>query len=107
MDKLEQFKELCDLADKLIGQLSKDQLAEATRLLALHVAQYAQRYGDMPSKNLLELLGSADLTGEQTELLHNGMEILVSYLGTVRQMGEERAKRLSAGADTGFSGGHR
>ena len=53
MDELAHFKELYYLADKLIGQLSKDQLAEVTRLLALHVAQYAQRYGEMPGVNLL------------------------------------------------------
>jgi hypothetical protein len=40
--------------------------------------------------NVLELLGVGELTEQQTDLLHDGMEILVGYLGTVRQIEEER-----------------
>jgi len=87
MDQLPQFKGLYHVADRLIGVLSKDQLAEAARLLALHVAHYAQRHGDIPAPNLLELLGVVELTDQQTTLLRDGMEILVGYLGSARDGG--------------------
>ncbi len=96
MHSLAHFKELCSLADGLIAEMSKEQLAETTRLLALHVAHYTQRYGNIPSMNVLELLGGIEPTEQQTDLLHDSMEILVGYLGTVRQLEEERRKRLAA-----------
>jgi hypothetical protein len=86
---LPEFKELYYIADRLINELSKDQLAEVARLLALHVAHYAQRHGEIPAPNLLELLGVAELTDQQTKLLRDGMEILVGYLGTVQGMEDD------------------
>ena len=55
--------------------MSKAQLAETTRLLALHLAHYTQRYGNIPSLNVLELLGVVERTEQQTALLHDSMEI--------------------------------
>ena len=107
MNRLAHFKELYYLADKLIGELTKDQLAEVTRLLALHVARYAQRYGNIPSTNVMDLLGVVEPTEQQAELMHDGMEVLVGYLGTVREMGEERAQRLAAGTGSGSPAPHR
>jgi hypothetical protein len=54
----------------------------------------------MPSMNVLELLGVVELTEQQTDLLDDGMEILVGHLGTVRQLEEERAVRLAAGSSS-------
>jgi hypothetical protein len=89
MNNLAHFKELDHLADKLIGELSKHQIAEAARLLALHVAHYAMRDGDIPHQNLLELVGVAELTEQQTGLLRDAMELLVGYLGVVRDMDKD------------------
>ena len=89
MDKFAEFKELFYIADRLIGEPSKDQLAEVTRPLALHVAHYAQRHGDIPAPNLLEPLGVVELTEQQTALLKDGMEVLVGYL-VLPSQGRER-----------------
>jgi hypothetical protein len=58
-------------------------------LLALHLAHYAQRHGDIPHQNVVELLGVVELTEQQTKLLRDGMEFLVGYLCVVRDMEED------------------
>ena len=58
-------------------------------LLALHVADYQQRFGVIPPGGLLDLLGVVEITEEQAKLLRNGMEILVGYLGHMREGGED------------------
>lgn len=89
MTTLTQFKDLYSLADGLIAEVSKDQLAEVARMLALHVAHHAQRHGDIPAPNLLVLLGVVELSDQQTQLLRDGMEVLVGYLGVFRDMDQD------------------
>jgi hypothetical protein len=73
-----------------VEELDKEQVAEVARLLALHVADYQQRFGVSPRSGLLELLGVVEISEEQATLLRNGMEILVGYLGHMREgLGDE------------------
>jgi hypothetical protein len=48
MTYLSTFKEYYNLADQLIEKSSKDNIAETARLLALNVAHYWSRYGELP-----------------------------------------------------------
>ena len=89
MSDLDEFKRLYRLADQLMGELSHEQLAEVARLLALHLAHYAQRHGEIAHQNLLELLGFVELSDLQAKLLRDGMEILVDYLGSVADAEED------------------
>ena len=63
--------------------MSKEQLAEVARMLALHVADYQARFGDIPRSDLLGLLGVTEISEEQAKLLRDGMQALVGYLAWI------------------------
>ena len=43
MSDFAEFKQCYSLADKLVNELTKEQLAEAARMMAVHLADYVQR----------------------------------------------------------------
>ena len=92
MDPFDQFESYAAIADQLIAELSKAHLAECARMLALHLADYRQRFGEIPHADLLHLADVVRIGDEQAALLRDGMEMLVSYLGNVRDgLGEGQA----------------
>jgi len=64
--------------------MSPEQILECLRMVALHLADYRLRFGIVERRDLLELVGATELTDEQTQLLKDGMQLLVGYLGAVR-----------------------
>lgn len=91
MSDLSTFQQYYKLADRLIEKVSKDDLAETARLLALNIAHYQMRYGALPLEETLAMIGMDKPNEEQTELLTNGMEIFVGVLGNVVSgVGQER-----------------
>ena len=91
MADLSDFQQYYKLADVLIQQASKGQLAECAKLLALNLAHYQGKYGEMPLDDTLAVLGAAEPNDEQTKLLTDGMEIFVGLLGGVMSgLGEEK-----------------
>lgn len=91
MTGLSRFTEHYKLADLLIEQASKEQLAECARLLALNLAHYQGLYGEAPLSDTLALLDATEPNDEQALLLTDGMEILVGVLGSVLSgLGEEK-----------------
>jgi hypothetical protein len=42
-----------------------EQLAETPRLLALHLADYRSRFGEIPRPDLLDLLGATEIKDEK------------------------------------------
>lgn len=91
MANLSEFEQYYRLADALIKQASKEQLAECARLLALNMAHYQGLYGEVPLGETLAILDAAEPNDEQLELLATGMETLVGVLGNVLSgLGEER-----------------
>ncbi len=93
MDAFDQFESYAAIADQLIAELSKAQLAECARMLALHLADYRQRFGEIPHADLLHLADIVKIGDEQAMLLRDGMEMLVSYLGNVREGMDEAQAR--------------
>ena len=90
MADLSDFQQYYKLADMLIGQASKEQLAECARLLALNLAHYQGKYGEIPLQNTLAII-DAEPNDVQAVLLRDGMEILVGLLGGVLSgLGEEK-----------------
>lgn len=83
MSDLSTFEQYYKLADQLIGKVSKDDLAECTRLLALNLAHYQSKYGELPLDETLALIGLNKPNTEQLQLMTDGMEILVGVLGNV------------------------
>ena len=83
MSDLKTFATYYTLADRLIEKVSKEDLAETARLLALNIAHYQSRFGELPLSETLAMLGTAKPNDEQIELLNNGMEIFVGVLGNL------------------------
>lgn len=91
MADLSDFQQYYKLADILIEQADKEQLAECARLLALNLAHYQGKFGEIPLEDTLALLDANEPNDEQEALLRDGMEILVGLLGGVLSgLGEEK-----------------
>jgi hypothetical protein len=91
MSDLSTFKHYNKLADQLIETVSKDDIAECARLLALNVAHYQSKYGELPLDETLAMIGMTKPNEEQLQLITDGMVILVGVLGNVVVgIGQER-----------------
>jgi hypothetical protein len=91
MADLSLFAEYNKLADLLISKATKEQVAECARLLALNLAHYQSKYGDLPLEETLVVINTNEPNEEQVRFLANGMENLVGVLGTVCSgLGEPR-----------------
>jgi len=91
MSDLSTFDQYNKLADLLIEQVSKEEIAECARLLAMNVAHYQSKYGELPLDEKLAMIGMTKPNEEQIQLMTDGMEILVGVLGTVVSgIGQER-----------------
>jgi hypothetical protein len=91
MSDLSTFAQYNKLADQLIEKVSKEDMAECARLLALNVAHYQTKYGELPLDETLAMIGMIKPNEEQLQLMTDGMEILVGMLGNVVSgVGQER-----------------
>jgi hypothetical protein len=52
-------------------------------MLAVHVADYRSRFGEIPRSDLLQLLGVTEINADQAKLLLDGMQTLTGYLALV------------------------
>ena len=77
------FAELCGPADALIADASKKDVAEAAPVLALDLAQYQAKYGELPADEYVSLAAVGTLTPELAKTLADGMENLVGVLGSL------------------------
>lgn len=91
MADLATFQQYYRLADALIDNASKEQLAECSRLLALNLAHYQGLYGEVPLNEVQAALDVSEPNEDQLKLLARGMENLVGVLGNVLScLGQER-----------------
>ena len=86
---LDEFKSYCVLANRLIDAMSKGELAERLRVMAVHLAEYQRRFGEIPRPHLLELAGATELNDDQARMVRDGMELLVGYLASMRDVLED------------------
>jgi hypothetical protein len=84
------LKVYMQLADQLVEHATKEQLGECARILALNVAHYASRYGELPLEERLDFLHATDLSEEQAKLVEQGLETFVGVLGNMLQGDEWR-----------------
>ena len=80
MAELDDYLAYARIADQLIERATKDQLADVTRLLAINIGYYQQRYGDVPQDVLLRMVRAEALDDETLALLSAGMQNLISAL---------------------------
>ena len=91
MADLSNFQQYYRLADALIENAGKEQLAECARLLALNLAHYQGLYGEVPLNEVQAALNVSEPNDAQAKLLARGLENLVGVLGNVLSgLGEER-----------------
>ena len=91
MADLAEYEQYYRLAETLIAQASREDLAECARLLALNLAHYQGLYGEVPLDATLAILDAVEPNDEQAELLTAGMVNLVGLLGNVMSgLGEEK-----------------
>lgn len=91
MADLSTFERYYKLADDLIAQSTKEQLAECARLLALNLAHHQELHGEIPLDQTLAILDGTEPAEAQLKLLTDGMENLVGVLGNVISgLGEQK-----------------
>ena len=90
MSDLSTFEHYYKLADTLIAQSTKEQLAECARLLALNLAHHQALHGEIPLDQTLTILAE-EPNEVMLKLLADGMENLVGVLGNVISgLGEDK-----------------
>ncbi|PTR14477.1 hypothetical protein C8R31_106150 [Nitrosospira sp. Nsp2] len=89
LTKLEQYMAL---VDKLVQFADKEELAECSRILAINLAHYQIKYGELPLDDGLVAADWDKLNDQQDELVVRGMETLVGVLGSVIQGLDEKTE---------------
>ena len=94
---LEQFAEHYKRLDEMVADATKEDLAECARLLALNVAHYKGKYGELPLEEHQAMLEADDIDENLAKLLASGMLEMTMALATVTGRLEEyeRLKALS------------
>ena len=93
MNDFDEFKAYFALANKLIKSMRKEQLVDCLRLLAVYVAGYRSKFGEMPRQDLLESLGTTEINDTQARLLRDSMGLLVGHLTSIQAgFGDEDAR---------------
>ena len=98
MNALAEFKDYYKRLDKMIAESTKEDLAECARLLALNVAHYKAKYGELPLGEHQAMLEANDIDEDLATFLASGMLEMTMTLATVTGRLEEyeRLKALSA-----------
>lgn len=83
----QEFRAYWQLSKEMIAEASKDDLAEAARILAMQAAHYARKYGEVQLPHLAHLLSATAVDGDSIGLLRDGTEALVGVLAMVTGAG--------------------
>jgi hypothetical protein len=73
----------------MLEEASPENLAECCRILALNVAHYRSRFGDLPLEESLNLLATETIDDDQAKWLADGMESIVAVLGMLQDQTTE------------------
>jgi len=61
----QEFRAYWQLSEEMIAEASKDDLAEAARILAMQAAHYARKYGEVQLPDLAYLLSATAVDGDR------------------------------------------
>lgn len=89
MPDLQKLQQYMTLVDQLLEVSEKEDIAECARLLAMNVAHYKKRYGELPLEDQLSMHPTDEINDEQAALVIDGMETLAGMLGTVLELNEK------------------
>jgi len=91
MAELTTFGQYYKLVDQLVKKVTKCYLAECARLMALNVAHYQSKFGELPLDETLAMINMDKPNEAQLQLMTVGMEIFLGVLGNVVVgIGQER-----------------
>ncbi len=96
MTSPEDFKDYYKRLDKLIAESTKADLAECARLLALNVAHYKAKYGELPLEEHQAMLEADDIDEEMAKLLASGVLEMAVVLALVTGRSEEYEEMKAA-----------
>jgi hypothetical protein len=82
MDQTERFKALQEAAEELLTQLSKDEIAQCARLLALELVDYRRQFGALEHAGRVGLVARMEI--EDASLLCEATEVLLDHLSKIR-----------------------
>ncbi|MBK7136768.1 MAG: hypothetical protein IPH73_11315 [Rhodocyclales bacterium] len=86
----QEFKAYWQLSEEMLASASKEDIAEAARILALQAAHFARKYGELQLPDLSRLLAATSLDDDSVGLLRDGTEALVGVLAMVSgEIGEK------------------
>ena len=80
LSDFERFKQYYRLIERMIEEVEKEVLAEAARILAMNVAHYRSKYGEIPLEESIALLNAVTINDSQAKLLADGMENLAAVI---------------------------
>ncbi len=89
MISLNEFKDYYKRLDEMIAESTIANLAECARLLALNVAHYRVKYGELPMEEHQALLAADDIDEETAKLLASGVLEMAVVLALVTGRSEE------------------
>ncbi len=89
MNALAEFKDYYKRLDEMIFESTKADLAECARLLALNVAHYKAKYGELPLEEHQAMLEANDIDEEMAKLLDSGVLEMTVVLALVTGRSEE------------------
>jgi hypothetical protein len=92
MPDLSKVAQYMALADKLVQVADKEELAECSRILAMNLAHYKLKYGELPQDDGMFMADLGELSERQADLVIEGMETLVGVLGSVIQGLDEKTE---------------
>ena len=90
MVNMSQFQQYLKVADQLTSVASKEDLAECARLLAINIAHYQSKYGQLPLDESLAMAYADKPNQAQLDLMTRGLETLVGVLGGIVQGFDEK-----------------
>lgn len=85
MAHIEHINEFLQAADQLVRIATKDELAEALRMVSMNLAHYQSRYGELPLDETLSIAYTEEPNEAQLQLTADGMEVMIGILGNVMQ----------------------
>ena len=89
---LKEFMEASNALDARLEQSTKEEVAECARILALNLAHYKLRFGEIPLEE--NELPQEDITPEMASLLASGMLEMITALEQVMNGGIDDTEAL-------------
>jgi len=83
MDERERLPKLLELVERMTREASKDKLAEAVQVLALEVAYYRGKVGQLPTDEALSMLDISALNDDQVFWVVDALEGVAATLASI------------------------